>query len=51
MAELLRARRSAWERVSSAPVFADQECRATVSRAQVVSRLVFRDEPGSAIEE
>jgi hypothetical protein len=47
----LRARRSTWERVSSAPLFADDESGPMVSPAQVVSRLVFRDGPGSAIEE
>ena len=49
--QLLRSRRSTWERVSSAPLFADDESDPVVSPAQVVSRLVFRDGPGSAIEE
>ena len=51
LAQLLRSRRSTWERVSSAPLFADDESDPVVSPAQVVSRLVFRDGPGSAIEE
>ncbi|HEX5878593.1 MAG TPA: hypothetical protein VF468_09755 [Actinomycetota bacterium] len=51
LAQLLRARRSTWERVSSAPLFADDESGPMVSPTQVVSRLVFLDRPGSTIEE
>jgi hypothetical protein len=50
LAQLLRSRRSTWERVSSAPPSADDESDPMVSPAQVVNRLVFREGPGSAIE-
>jgi hypothetical protein len=51
LAQLLRSRWSTWVRVSSAPLFADDESGPMVSPAQVVSRLIFRDGLGSAIEE
>ena len=51
LAELVRSQQSAWERVSRAPLVADEESGPNGGRAQVVCRSAFRDEPGSAVEE
>jgi hypothetical protein len=51
LAEVLGYQRSARERCSSVPLFADEASGPMVSRAQVGCCPAFRDEPGSTIEE